>query len=138
MGTIPEVAPGSTIRSDRRESLKSRVMQNVAFLSFPAHGQPGAAPLNEPRTGPFRTKRIGPHRGSTRSPNDPSLLLVPTVLRGNAVLAAPRPLCRPDPTTRSVEDAVPTEDRGNECEIFQILILSVFHPCSIRGWIPPS
>src|SRR3954464_2209150 len=40
--------------------------------------------------------------------------LVPTVLRGNAVLAAPRPLCHPDPTTQSVEDGIPTEDRGNE------------------------
>src|SRR4051794_9178391 len=68
------------------------------FIILP-HDQPGAAPPNEPRTGPFRTKRIESHRGSTRSPNEPRLLLVPTVLRGNAVLAAPRPLCRPDPTT---------------------------------------
>src|SRR4051794_35012675 len=58
----------------------------------------------------------------------PSLLLVPTVLRGNAVLAAPRPLCCPDSTTRSVEDAIPTEDRGNECDCECMTFLN----CSIR------
>jgi len=53
----------------------------------------------------------------TRCPN-PTVtdraILVPTVLRGNAVLDAPRRLPAESKRTQSVEDGIPTRERGNE------------------------